>query len=200
MGDSSSLKNTLARDLAANGLDRWKLLDFYRHDVVHMLRVLRRAEDASKATNLLSRFTLAVMKWRLRRMGRRLGIEIPLNVFGPGLAVVHPFGVVVSRKARIGENCRIHAGVNVGEHRGSAPSIGDDVYLGPGAKVVGGVKVGNRAVVGANAVVVKDVPAGVTVGGVPARIISNNDSASMIPGLREARIDGQSLGCGSNAV
>jgi serine O-acetyltransferase len=132
---------------------------------------------------------MAVMKWRLRRLGRRLGIELPLNVFGPGLAVVHPFGIVVSRKARIGKNCRIHAGVNVGEHRGNAPSIGDNVYLGPGAKIVGGVKIGDRAVVGANAVVVKDVPAGVTVGGVPARVISNADSASMIPSSRRSQSD-----------
>ena len=181
MIDASILKDTLARDLAANGLQRWRLVDVYRHDVVHLIRVMRRAEDASRSAGAWSRVRLAVMKWRLRRLGRRLGIELPLNVIGPGLAVVHPFGVVISRKASIGENCRIHAGVNVGEHRGRSPTIGNNVYLGPGAKIVGGVTVGDRAVVGANAVVVKDVPPGVTVGGVPARVISSMDSTSMIP-------------------
>lgn len=176
-----ALKDTLTCDLAANGLSRWGCTDFYRHDVVHLVRVLRRAEDAARSTGMLSATKLVFYKWCLRRLGRRLGAELPLNVVGPGFVAVHPYGIVISSKARIGSYCRVHAGVNIGEHRGRAPIIGNYVYIGPGAKIVGGVVVGDRAVIGANAVVVKDVPPGVTVGGVPARIISNSDSASMIP-------------------
>ena len=56
-------------------------------------------------------------------------------------------------------------------------TYGNNVYIGPGAKIIGSIKIGNNSVIGANAVVTNDVPEGVTVGGIPARIISENDSS-----------------------
>ena len=110
----------------------------------------------------------------------KLGFTIPHSMIGPGLAIVHYGTIVISSGCQIGSNCRIHAGVNIGANGGEskAATIGDNVYIGPGAKIVGDVVVGNRSVIGANAVVTKDVPAGVTVGGIPARIISENDSTN----------------------
>lgn len=169
-------------DLDSAGIDSWGLIQWIRHDVMRFQRRLRKAEFVHNCQKgFWGRLHLLVIRWSLRRLGRCLGLEIGLNVFGPGLVIVHPYGIVVSDRASIGKNCRIHAGVNIGAHRDRAPKIGDNVYLGPGAKVVGGVFVGEGAVIGANAVVVKDVPSGVTVGGVPAKIISHNDSTEMIP-------------------
>lgn len=171
----------LKADLAAAGLETWRWYDRFRSDVVHFLRLLRKSEYlANCRSDPLSRLSLFYFKWRLRRQGRHLGLEIPINVFGPGLAVVHPCGIVVSRLAKIGKNCRIHAGVNIGEHRGGVPVLGDNIYLGPGAKIIGAVSIGSHSVVGANAVVVKDVAPSVTVGGVPARVLSEQDSSYLI--------------------
>lgn len=171
----------LKADMGSGGGRRWRWHHRFRADVAHFVRLLRRAEYV---TNCLSGFIpslfLKYLKWQLRRKGRYLGLEIPVNVFGPGLVIVHPCGIVVSRHARVGKNCRIHAGVNIGEHRGGAPIVGDNVYLGPGSKIVGTVSVGSNSVVGANAVVVRDVPPGVTVGGVPARVLSEQDSSYVI--------------------
>jgi serine O-acetyltransferase len=172
----------LKADLTSSGIGRWGLIQWMRHDVMRFQRRLRKTEYVHNCQNgYWGRMRLVLLRLLLRHLGRYLGLEIALNVFGPGLAIVHPYGIIVSDKASIGKNCRIHAGVNIGAHRGQAPTIGDNVYLGPGAKIVGGVHVGDGAVIGANAVVVKDVPPGVTVGGVPAKIISDNDSTEMIP-------------------
>ncbi len=111
-------------------------------------------------------------------MSLKLGFSIPQNIIGAGLAIVHYGTIVISSGCTIGENCRIHACVNIGANGGEskAATIGNNVYIGPGAKIIGDIKIGDNAVIGANAVVTKDVPDGVTVGGIPAKVISENDS------------------------
>lgn len=109
------------------------------------------------------------LRWRFQRLSSRLGISIPLNVCGPGLCILHYGSIVVSRHASIGEGCVINSCVNVGANRGGAPRIGKDVYLGPGAKLFGPIKVADGVRVGANAVVCKDCTTpGETLVGVPA--------------------------------
>ena len=74
------------------------------------------------------------------------GFSIPINVFGKGLSIAHRGTIVVNGKARIGENCRIHACVNIGTVpgvNGVAPTIGDNVYIGPSVCVVGNVVINN---------------------------------------------------------
>lgn len=119
------------------------------------------------------------LRYRYHRLGIMLGFSIPYHVFGPGLSIAHYGTIIVSDGATVGENCRIHAGVNIGANAGShkAAIIGNNVYIGPGAKLIGEITIGDNAVIGANAVVTKDVPASCTVGGVPAKVISNNDSS-----------------------
>lgn len=175
-------KAYLHADLIASGLSRWGIVEWLRCDVMRFQRLLRKVEFVRNCSHgWWWSVYLLYLRWQLRNKGRYLGCEVGTNVFGPGLTIVHPCGIVVSDQAVIGKNCRIHAGVNIGIHRGRAPRIGDNVYLGPGAKIVGGVVIGDNAVVGANAVVVNDVPPGVTVGGVPAKTISTKDSSEMIP-------------------
>lgn len=97
------------------------------------------------------------LKYRFKKESIRLGFTIPQNVFGPGLAIVHHGTIIVSNEAKIGKNCRIHAGVNIGASGGmsEAPIIGDNVYIGPGAVIYGGIKIGDNIAIGANSTVNK---------------------------------------------
>lgn len=96
----------------------------------------------------------------------------PNATLGKGLKLPHPNGVVVHANVVIGDDCLIMQQVTIGQlAEGSVPVIGSDVYIGAGAKVLGRVQVGDRARVGANAVVLNDVPADSTAVGMPARIV-----------------------------
>ena len=88
-------------------------------------------------------------------------------------------GVVVHHRAKIGKNVLIAQHVTIGGRSGheAVPVIEDDVYIGAGARVLGPIRVGARAVIGANAVVISDVPPGAAVGGVPARVLRQSDEA-----------------------
>ena len=93
---------------------------------------------------------------------------------GPGLFIQHGFATIVAAKS-IGAYCWINQQVTVGySNETDCPIVGDHVTICSGAKVIGGVTVGDNAKIGANAVVVKSVPADVTVVGVPARIVRRN--------------------------
>lgn len=100
------------------------------------------------------------------------GLDMSGTNIGPGLFISHGQGTILSAE-RIGANLQVHQGVTVGwDYRGPRrPIIGDDVFIGAGAKVLGAVTVGHGARIGANAVVLCDVPDGATVVGVPGRIV-----------------------------
>ena len=89
---------------------------------------------------------------------------------GGGLYIQHGFSTIVTAKS-IGENCWINQQVTIGYNGNEAPVIGDNVQILCGAKVIGGVSMGNNSIAGAGAVVVKDVPENAVVGGVPAKIL-----------------------------
>ena len=100
------------------------------------------------------------------------GIELPCEVpIGRGFVIEHSGGIVVSGFARFGDHCRIRNGVVVGLARVDepcAPTIGDHVDIGAGAKVLGNIRIGDHVLIGANAVVVTDVPDHSIAVGVPA--------------------------------
>jgi len=92
--------------------------------------------------------------------------------FGAGFVIMHPIGVVINSKVRGGMNVTLESGVVIGDEKGRSPVLGDNVFVGSGAKIIGGVVVGSNTKIGANAVVVKDVPSGATAVGVPARPVA----------------------------
>ena len=145
---------------------------------------LRRIEYYKNCkTDKFSKIRYVVMKFRFVKLSRKLGFSIPENVFGPGLAIVHYGTIVVNSKAKIGANCRLHPSTCIGASGGSskAPLIGDNVYIGPGAKIFGPIKIGDFTAIGANAVVNKSFPKGsCTIAGVPAKVISDNTSSKYI--------------------
>lgn len=91
--------------------------------------------------------------------------------FGPRFVLIHATGVVINGGVRGGSDVRLEHQVTIGAERRRAPALGDDVFVGAGAKVLGDITVGSRVRVGANAVVIADVPADSTVVGVPARVV-----------------------------
>jgi serine O-acetyltransferase len=126
-----------------------------------------------------------VARLMYRRYTFKFGISIPYETrVGSGFYIGHFGGIVVTPGATIGKNCNLSQGVTIGQvNRGpkkGTPTIGDNVYIGPGAKVLGKITVGDNVAIGANAVVVKDVPHNAVVGGVPARIISEEGSGGYI--------------------
>jgi serine O-acetyltransferase len=121
----------------------------------------------------------------LRRLSWRFGIQIPAATsIGPGLYLGHYHGIVVNCRAVIGRNCNLSQGVTIGQVnrgcRAGCPTLGDNVYVGPGASIIGTVTVGDDAAIGANCVVTRDVPPGAVVVGVPGRVVSQEGSTGYI--------------------
>ena len=99
------------------------------------------------------------------------GADIPLNTFalGPGLELPHPIGVVIHHKAQIGPDCRLFQQVTIGTGpKPGLPRLGARVWVGAGAKILGGIVIGDDAIIGANAVVITDIPAESVAVGIPA--------------------------------
>ena len=101
------------------------------------------------------------------------GADIPLNTWklGEQLQLPHPNGVVIHPMAEMGPHCTLFQQVTLGTGpTPGVPRLGAHVYVGAGAKVLGGITIGDYAIIGANAVVIHDVPAGATAVGIPAQI------------------------------
>ena len=120
------------------------------------------------------------------------GVEIhPGAVLGTGLFIDHATGVVIGETAEVGDDVTIYQGVTLGGTSSDPgkrhPTIGDRVIIGAGAKVLGPIKIGDDSRIGANAVVVKEVPSSAVVVGVPGQVISRTRSGSedesMMPDL-----------------
>lgn len=113
------------------------------------------------------------------------GYQIPFSVLiGDGLYIGHSGLLIINGNVRIGNNCNLSAGVVIGQggrdaNKGS-PIIGDNVYIAPGAKIFGHIRIGNNVAIGANAVVTRDVPDNAVVVGVPAKVINYNGSKEFI--------------------
>lgn len=182
MEQRSDSFTTLVRSAFAGDLEAWRA---------------QWGDDAGSALGMLFRFpgvraTLLhrVAHWAHRRRVRGLptlvmqlnvwlhGIEIMPHVpVGPGLYMAHTVGSIVNAQS-IGSNVEIQGGVTIGmrnEH--SFPVIEDDALIGTGARVLGGLRVGRGARVGANAVVLEDVEDGRTAVGVPARMVAQREPA-----------------------
>lgn len=144
--------------------------------VYKYLRVLRHCEYNCNNGGFLHKMLYRYYKIRLHRLGFKYNIRIPENICGYGLAIPHIAGCggCFANAKSIGNYCCLQTGVLLGKSHGSEsekPIIGDNVKFGPGAKVLGGITIGDNCFIGANAVVLKDMPANSLVGGVPAKVI-----------------------------
>lgn len=177
-------------------------------DVRQWLAVLRRDDGVHGLHSLLYAFTefRSLFYYRLEKgnaTGALLaklmrtiwrptaGLSISTPVIGPGLFIAHGQATTLAAE-RIGTNCYVHQGVTIGwDYRsGRPPIVGDGVFVGAGAKILGAVTVGDGARIGANAVVLCDVPAGATAVGMPARVILAGGELGCAPPGDGAELDG----------
>ncbi|MEZ9799006.1 serine O-acetyltransferase [Vibrio cyclitrophicus] len=150
-------------------------------DEVWRFQILLRKEEYHK--NNRNSIRCLFYKSLRHKLGVKLGFTIFPNTFGPGLSIAHYGTIIVNKDSNIGSNCRIHANVNIGTQAGVsglAPTIGDNCYIGPGAKLFGDITIGNNTAVGANAVVNRSFQEGdCTLGGIPAKVISKKSSMGL---------------------
>lgn len=113
---------------------------------------LRREE---KATNLILRLIYRVLK---NKLGTKLGIYIPAGIFDEGLHIWHYGNIVVNAETRVGKNCILHGDNCIGNNgkNEGCPTIGNNVDIGVGAKILGNIQIADGVKIGAGAVVVKD--------------------------------------------
>lgn len=168
----ADLRFFLREDLEASGFERWTVALRLKRPQLLFQRRMRYCEYWTAQRGLPARALAAFWRLRQARLGQRLGLTIPPGVFGPGLCLPHYGTIVVNDKARFGARTRLHVGTNIGERHGVAPVGGDEIYIGPGAVVYGGITIGDRARIGANSVVNTDIPADTTVVGAPARPVT----------------------------
>lgn len=120
-------------------------------------------------------------------LGIFLGFLIEPNVFGPGLSISHPGTIVVNGNARVGENCRIHVCTVIGTKAGAGyedltPKIGNNVYIGPGAKIFGDIEIADGIAIGANSIVNKSfTEPNIGIAGIPAKKINDRGSENLVP-------------------
>jgi len=169
----SDIACVLERDPAAR--TKWEVLTCYPG--LHAIWIHRLAHWLwRQELRWLGRFTSHLGRWLT-------GIEIhPGAKIGSCVFIDHGMGVVIGETAEVGDGCTIYQGVTLGGttlHRGQKrhPTLGAGVVVGAGAKILGGFTVGDGARIGSNSVVVKEVPAGATVVGIPGRVVESAEAA-----------------------
>lgn len=116
-----------------------------------------------------------IYRWIFFRFGLEIGGKI-----GGGLYIAHPVGTVINVN-EMGENCSVIAAVTIGmRNEWAFPTIGHNVFIGAGARVLGEITVGDNVKIGANAVVLQDVPENATAVGVPARVIKSEQAGAPV--------------------
>lgn len=139
--------------------ERPHLISIWESDVIWKFqRLLRKAEYLHNCKS--SGPYKIYYKWiqyRLFRAQIKTGINIPMNVFGPGLSIAHLGPIVINGFAKVGKNCRLHPFTTIGidGRSGKVAMIGNDVYLSNGCKLIGDIEIGDGVVVAAGAVVTK---------------------------------------------
>jgi serine O-acetyltransferase len=179
--NKSDLEYYLAEDAKANDIvtlsSYEQFLTFFDPNLLWtFIKCLRKYEYYlnTNQSNLLIRIKRKYFLYHYKKLGYQLGFSIPPNVFGPGLRIPHYGTIVVHPFVKVGSNCVIQAGVNIGVNNGGVPTIGDNVYIGPGAKLFGSIEIANDTAIGANAVVTKSfTESNITIAGIPAKIIKH---------------------------
>lgn len=172
----------LEADRIALSRKKWNWMSALFDEIWSFERILRRYEYYLNCRSSSPNIYIAALQHH--RAKRQLGFTIPPNVFGPGLSIAHVGTIVISAAARIGSNCRIHVCTNIGTAAGftdKAPHIGNNVYIGPGAKLFGDITIADGIAIGANSVVNKSfLEPDITIAGVPAKKVSDRGSKGLV--------------------
>ena len=167
-----------------NSVLPWQITSHFFDDCWHFERLLRRVEYYQNCKKSpVDKLFFQYLRKKLHDEQIRLGFFVHPNTCGPGLALVHPGTVIINQTAKVGENCRIYNCVVIGIKPGDsvAPKIGNNAYIGPGAKIFGEIEIADGIAIGANAVVNKSFSEpNITIAGNPARKVSDKGSKGML--------------------
>lgn len=177
-------KYYLACDKAALGKEKLVFPRPFTDEIWKFERLMRKYEYINNCkTGIVWKAVKQLINIRYKKLSLKLGFSIAINTFGPGLSIGHYGTIIVNSHASIGKNCRILANVTVGATNGSTrcPKIGDNVFIGDGAKIIGDVEIADNIAIGANAVIVKSfLEPQITLGGGLAKKISSKGSAENV--------------------
>ena len=142
-------------------------------DILKYQKLYRKLEyyENCKKSSIIKKY----LKHKFDRLSNKYGFLIPINTIEEGLCIIHKGPIYINYHAKIGKYFRIHPMTTIGKNIGrdnSSPTIGDGVWIGPGARVFGNITIGDNVVVGTNSVVNKSFPSNVTIAGVPAKVIN----------------------------
>ncbi len=143
--------------------------------IYRFIKYLRKTEYHHNQSRFYNKILYIYYRRKKNKLGVKLGIEIWDNTFDEGLMIFHAGNIVVNGMSKIGKNCKLHGNNCIGNNGKTleAPIIGDNVRLGFGAKVIGGITLADNITVGAGAVVVNSfTEQGITLVGVPAHIVN----------------------------
>ena len=175
----ADLKEYLRRDYLASYLDHERP-HIFGDEVMKYLIVLRKLEYWTNCgKGIIGKIFRLYYTYRHKHQNLRLHFAVYPNSCGKGLSLAHYGNILIHEDTQIGENCRLCQEVTVGGNKGSraVATIGNNCFIGAGAKILGGITIADDVVIGANAVVVEDITEpGTTWGGIPARKISNKGS------------------------
>lgn len=163
----------------------WTILRELGNHRFHPVLLMRLSLATASRRSRISRFLARVLSFLNLTV---YGVEVALQTrIGPGLYLPHAGGIVIGSR-EVGSNVTIFQGVTLGASSldlnfepGKRPRIADEVVISAGAKVLGGIDIGESAIIGANAVVLQDVPPGDVVGGVPARSLRQTPRPALAP-------------------
>jgi len=165
--------------------------DIYRYSKATNLKEMLKCYIQEPGVNYMVWFRISqkynniFTKIILRRKMFKFGMEIfPSTDIDKGFYIGHFGSIIINPKVKIGKNCNISQGVTIGASiRGKTqgyPTIGDNVFIAPGAKIFGNITIGNNVAIGANAVVTKSFPDNSVIAGSPAKLISQDGSTGYI--------------------
>ena len=182
----------LQADRIALNITSLKKPRIFQDEIWRFQRLLRMVEFLGNCkTNGLRKIPYDYARFRLQKLSVKLGFTISPKAFGPGLSIAHRGPIIVNPDVRIGENCRIHQCVTIGSvlsegevasygyktPKTMSPRIGNNVFIGPGAVIIGGIEIADGIAIGANAYVNKSLlEPNITVAGCPAKKISDKGS------------------------
>ena len=175
------LKEYLEVEAKRNGVNT-RFSRYVYHKVVRMdenyliygyIKRLRKTEYYANTKKKI-RYLLSLRK--LNKLNVKYSFNIGLNTCGKGLIIRHIGPILINPGAKLGENCRLSINIVLGVEKlyGSCPTLGNNVFIGTGAKVLGPITIGDNTSIGANAVVLKSFAGGdCAIAGVPAKVVSN---------------------------
>jgi serine O-acetyltransferase len=169
------IKEDIKRYMGKNNINLWDVIKCYFYSKGVQAVILFRISNWLNKYRM-KKLSILVKNYNIRITGCEIGEKCSI---GEGLVLPHPNGIVIANLTKIGKNATILQQVTIGlkdpNYNNPPPILGDDVFCGAGSKILGNIKIGNKVIIGANSVVVTDIPDNCVAVGIPARIIKKNN-------------------------